>query len=327
MTFWARARRFFWSWWPWAIVSIWAISDARWGWAIGCAVMAIVSYLITPAADPPRFGLDHKFAVESSEFASTMAGASGNRFLPGNHLELLKNGDAFYPAMLAAIKNARSSITIEAYIYWAGRIGQEFAVALAEQATAGRPVKLLLDAIGSSNIGPEILDLLEAGGCQIAWYNPIRWYSLGRFNNRTHRKSLIIDGQIAFTGGAGIADHWRGNARGPDEWRDLQVRVEGPAVVPLQTGFAHNQGIPGGAGRPLRGGGPGFRRPLPWPRLSRYSQPKTRMMVRYRSRIGTARDLASSWVSAPNRRSQPLRRVLKRYRPRQLLPPVLVLRP
>ena len=138
LTFWTRARRLFWSWWPWAIVSIWAISDARWGWAIGCAAMAIVSYLLTPAADPPRFGLDHEFAVDSPEFASTMAGASGNPFLPGNRLELLNNGDAFYPAMLDAIKSARSSITVEAYIYWAGRIGQEFAIALAEQATAGR---------------------------------------------------------------------------------------------------------------------------------------------------------------------------------------------
>ncbi len=82
--------------------------------------------------------------------------------------------------------------------------------------------------------------MLEAGGCQVAWYNPIRWYTLGRFNNRTHRKSLIVDGRVAFTGGAGIADHWRGNARGPHEWRDLQVRIEGSAVVPLQTGFAHN---------------------------------------------------------------------------------------
>ena len=82
--------------------------------------------------------------------------------------------------------------------------------------------------------------ILETGGCQVAWYNPIRWYTIGRFNNRTHRKSLIIDGRVAFTGGAGIADHWRGNARGPGEWRDTQIRLEGPAVVPLQTGFAHN---------------------------------------------------------------------------------------
>jgi cardiolipin synthase len=142
--------------------------------------------------------------------------------------------------MLAAIEGAEASITIEAYIYWAGEIGRVFADAMAEQARTSCHVKILLDAIGSASIGPEILDVLEAGGCQVAWYNPIRWYTLGRFNNRTHRKSLIIDGRVAFTGGAGIADHWRGNARGPDEWRDMQIRLAGPAVVPLQTGFAHN---------------------------------------------------------------------------------------
>jgi cardiolipin synthase A/B len=153
---------------------------------------------------------------------------------------MLNNGDAFYPPMLAAIRGAKYSITIEAYIYWAGEIGVEFAEALAERARAGCPVKILLDAIGSASIGSEILAILETGGCQVAWYNPIRWYTLGRFNNRTHRKSLIVDGDVAFTGGAGIADHWRGNARGPGEWRDMQIRLEGPAVAPLQTGFAHN---------------------------------------------------------------------------------------
>src|SRR4029453_13613767 len=251
LTFWTRARRLLWSWWPWAIVSIWAIGDARWGWAVGAGVMALVSYLIAPAAAPPRFGLDHEFSIESPEFVGTVAGASGSPFLGGNRLELLNNGDAFYPAMLTAIKDAERSITIEAYIYWAGEIGALFADALAERAKAGCPVKILLDAIGSATIGPAILDALEAGGCQVAWYNPIRWYTLGRFNNRTHRKSLIVDGQVAFTGGAGIADHWRGNATGPHEWRDMQIRLEGPGVVPLQTGFAHNwQQTPG---EPLSG--------------------------------------------------------------------------
>ena len=202
--------------------------------------MALVSYLIAPAAAPPRLGLDHEFPIDSPEFAGTVAGASGSPFLEGNTLELLNNGDAFYPPMLAAVKAAEHSITIEAYIYWAGEIGVTFAEALAERARAGCRVKILLDAIGSANIGSDILDVLEAGGCRVAWYNPIRWYTVGRFNNRTHRKSLIIDGDVAFTGGAGIADHWRGNARGPDEWRDMQIRLEGPAVAPLQTGFAHN---------------------------------------------------------------------------------------
>ena len=202
--------------------------------------MALVSYLIAPPAAPPRFGLDHEFSIDSPEFVGTVAGASGSPFLEGNTLELLNNGDAFYPSMLAAINRADRSITIEAYIYWAGEIGAVFAAALADRAKAGCRVKILLDAIGSASIGSEILDLLEAGGCQVAWYNPIRWYTLGRFNNRTHRKSLIVDGEVAFTGGAGIADHWRGNASGPHEWRDMQIRLEGPAVVPLQTGFAHN---------------------------------------------------------------------------------------
>ena len=142
--------------------------------------------------------------------------------------------------MLKAIAQAQCSVTIEAYIYWAGDIGKHFAEALAERAKAGVGVKILLDAVGSSTIGDEILEILEGGGCQLAWYNPARPYSIGRLNHRTHRKSLIVDGRIAFTGGAGIADHWMGHAQDDKHWRDIQIRVEGAAVMPLQTGFAQN---------------------------------------------------------------------------------------
>jgi cardiolipin synthase len=202
--------------------------------------MAMLTYLTAPSALPPSYGLSHEFDIESEEFLDTIAGASSSPFVPGNAVELLNNGDAFYPRMLDAITGAQVSITIEAYIYWAGEIGLQFARALAERAQAGITVKILLDAIGSASIGREILRTLEEGGCQVAWYNPIHWYTIGRFNNRTHRKSLIIDGCVAFTGGAGIADHWRGDARGPHEWRDMQIRLAGPAVTPLQAGFAHN---------------------------------------------------------------------------------------
>lgn len=222
------------------MLSIWGMADGRWGWAIGAGAMAMVSYLVAPAALPPRYGLDHEFSIDSNEFLDTIAGASGVPFVDGNAVELLNNGDGFYPRMIEAIEGARASITIEAYIYWGGEVGLLFARSLAERAKAGVTVKILLDAIGSANIGPEILEVLDGGGCQIAWYNPIRWYTLGSFNNRTHRKSLIVDGQVAFTGGAGIADHWLGNAQGPEEWRDMQIRLDGPAVTPLQTGFAHN---------------------------------------------------------------------------------------
>jgi cardiolipin synthase A/B len=240
LRFWTRARRLLWSWWPWAAAFVYAMVQDAWVWAFGFGVMGLVSYLIAPVEFPPRYGLDHEFSVGDEEFLATMAGATGVPLAPGNRLDLLNNGDAFYPAMLEAIRGAQMSITIEAYIYWAGEIGREFAEALAAKATEGVKVKILLDAVGSSTIGAEILTTLEAGGCQLAWYNPIRWYSLGRFNHRTHRKSIIIDGQAAFTGGAGIADHWRGNAEDPAHWRDMQIRLEGPAVTPLQTGFAQN---------------------------------------------------------------------------------------
>jgi len=159
--------------------------------------MALLSYLTAPAALPPRYGLAHEFGIESEEFLDTIAGASGVPFAEGNALELLNNGDEFYPRMLEAIERAQVSITIEAYIYWAGEVGLLFARSLAERAKAGVKVKILLDAIGSASIGSEIVDTLNAAGCQIAWYNPIHWYTLGRFNNRTHRKSLIIDGRVA----------------------------------------------------------------------------------------------------------------------------------
>jgi cardiolipin synthase A/B len=240
MPFWARARRLFWSWWVWAPLYLWASLNDQWPWAAAAGSMAFISYLITPTEFPPRYGLDHELAIEDAEFLPTMAGATGVPFVPGNRIDLLNNGDAFYPSMLDAINGAEVSITIEAYIYWAGEVGREFAEALAAKAASGVRVKILLDAVGSTNIGEEILETLERGRCQLAWYNPIRFYSLGRFNHRTHRKSLIVDGRIAFTGGAGIADHWKGNARNPSEWRDMQIRIEGPAVTPLQTGFAEN---------------------------------------------------------------------------------------
>lgn len=233
-------RRFVLAWWPWALVSIWATTTQRWGWGFGAGLTALVTYLITPVEFPARYGLDHEFAIDSDEFLDTMAGATGVPFAGGNRVDVLNNGDAFYPAMLEAIEAAEGSITVEAYIYWAGDIGLRFARALSNKAKEGVKVKILLDAIGSSTIGTDILETLESGGCQLAWYNPIRWYTIGRFNHRTHRKSLIVDGRVGFTGGAGIADHWLGNAEDPDHWRDTQIRLEGPAVIPLQTGFAEN---------------------------------------------------------------------------------------
>ena len=239
-TFWAKVRQIVFAWWVWAIAAITALIYDNWGWAIGTGLMGAFAFLAWPREVPPRVGLDHEFSVDDDEFLTTIAGSTGIPFFEGNAIDILNNGDEFYPAMLDAIAEARCSVTIEAYIYWAGDIGRKFAEALAARAAAGVCVKILLDAVGSSTIGDEILEILEKGRCQLAWYNPARPYSIGRLNHRTHRKSLIIDGRIAFTGGAGIADHWMGHAQDDQHWRDIQIRMEGPAVMPLQTGFAQN---------------------------------------------------------------------------------------
>jgi len=239
-TMWTRVRHLLWSWWLWAGLAVYLLTQRNWWAATGIALWSGVCSLSFPAEFPPQYGLDHNLSVTDPEFCETMAGAAGVPFVGGNSLLLLNNGDRFYPAMLDGIANATRSITIEAYIYWAGEIGMTFARALAAAQQRGVRVKILLDAVGSQSVGSEILKVLETGGCHLAWYNPFRWTHLRRINNRTHRKSLIIDGRIGFTGGAGIADHWTGDAQDSKHWRDLQIRIEGPAVRPLQTGFAQN---------------------------------------------------------------------------------------
>lgn len=235
-----RVRRAIWLWQPWAALGGWALTVDRFGTAAWALAVAVVAFLLRWPERAPTLGLDHTAPVGSAEFLDTLAGLTGVAFVPGNTVDVLENGDAFYPAMLDAIARAQASVTMEQYIFWEGAMGDAFAAAFAERARAGVPVKLLLDAVGSTTLGDRALGVLKEAGCEVAWYNRIHWYTLGRFNNRTHRKSLIVDGVVGFTGGAGIADHWQGTASTDDEWRDTQVRIEGPAVRDLQSGFAVN---------------------------------------------------------------------------------------
>jgi cardiolipin synthase len=235
-----RLRRLLWEWWFWFVPAIACAYFQKWGGFYTFVSLMVLALLFEPPEHSPTFGLDHTFSIESEEFLCTISGATDTPFSLGNRIDILNNGDEFYPRMLADVHEARQSITLEAYIYWSGDVGLQFANAFAEKARGGLAVKLLLDAVGSSTISDEILDLLAGAGCQIAWYHPIHWYTLRRVNKRTHRKSLIIDGRVGYTGGAGIADHWLGCAEGPEHWRDVQVRIEGPAVASLQSGFSQN---------------------------------------------------------------------------------------
>jgi cardiolipin synthase len=155
-------------------------------------------------------------------------------------LEVLKNGPTFYIAELDAIRNARRSVNLEAYIFQKSSIGKQYLEAMAERARSGVAVNVVLDAFGSAGVtraffGP----LLDAGG-KVQWYNSLAWHRMTRLDNRTHRELLIVDGQIAFIGGAGIADQWFSGSHGQPRWRDTMVRVEGEAVPNLQATFAEN---------------------------------------------------------------------------------------
>jgi cardiolipin synthase len=234
------ARKLFWSWWLWVALAIAVAAGEHGNFAVVLVCVAFFLYLLAPGEHVPEYGLDPKFSIHSEEFLTSVTGAPGVPFLPDNKVTILNNGDQFYPAMLDAIANAKHTITMETYIYWKGDIGMQFARAFAERRRAGVTVKLLLDAFGSSTVGKEILKVLKESECEVAWYNRMWPRTVAHFNHRNHRKSLIVDGRIAFTGGAGIADQWTGNAQEPKHWHDVQVCVEGPGAMSLQAGFAHN---------------------------------------------------------------------------------------
>ena len=167
----------------------------------------------------------------------TMGSMLGSPLVPGNRVETLVNGDEIFPAMLAALNSARRTITFEMYIYWSGSVGKAFADVLSERARAGVKVHVLVDGIGSEKIEEAYIQEMGAAGVQVRRYNPPRLYTIDRVNNRTHRKLVIVDGAVAFTGGVGIADQWSGNAQDPSHWRDTHFRLEGPAVAYMQAAF------------------------------------------------------------------------------------------
>src|SRR5205085_3749248 len=145
-----------------------------------------------------------------------------------------------FPSMLAAIRAAKRTINLEFYIFWDGEIGRTFAEALAERARAGVQVKVILDSVGSATMSRQLIDFLARNGVDLEWYHPLRWYTISRFNHRTHRKLLIVDGRVGFSGGVGIADEWLGDADSKEHWRDTVARVEGPVVTQMQSAFMDN---------------------------------------------------------------------------------------
>lgn len=184
--------------------------------------------------------LTRQYDTKDPQFRRSLGVLLGPPIVEGNKVEALLNGEQIFPAMLNAIRAAEKSITFETYIYWSGSIGREFSEALMERARAGVKVHVMLDFLGSLKLDLAQIDAMKAAGVQVQRYHKPVWWKLARLNNRTHRKLLVIDGKVGFTGGVGIADQWRGNAQDEDHWRDTHFRIEGPVVGQVQAVFNDN---------------------------------------------------------------------------------------
>jgi cardiolipin synthase len=210
------------------------------GWTIigmGFIIWLALVVLFTPRID---YHVTTRLRPDSDDFLHVIQSTCQAAIHYGNRVEIFTNGAQFYPAMRDAILAAESSIDLEAYIFQPGDVADMLIDAMVERARAGVEVRIVMDAIGSLGMGGRSAHRLREAGCQLNFYQPIRWYRLHRLNNRTHRELLVVDGRVAFTGGAGIADWWLKPTDGKPAWRDTMARVEGPIVAALQGVFAEN---------------------------------------------------------------------------------------
>ena len=188
-----------------------------------------------PAPEHQGGGASH------ASLASTLSTALGSPFYPGNRIESLRNGVEIFPAMLEAIERAEESVDFLTYVYWSGKVAEQFGDTLSQAARRGLRVRVLLDGVGAFRIDRGLLSDMEQAGVRVHWFRPVsRWSRFWNITHRTHRKVLVCDNRVAFTGGVGIGQEWEGDARNPSEWRETHFRIRGPAVAGLKAAFLEN---------------------------------------------------------------------------------------
>lgn len=206
---------------------------------IASVVVAIVIFNLSLGNKSIDSPLERLYPVKSPDFQWVMGAVLTPEIVGGNRTQALVNGDEIFPAMLEAIRSAETTITLETYIYWSGDVGSKFTNALIERAEKGVKIKVLLDWFGSS-LDDELLDDMRDSGIDIRRYNPPRWDTLQKINQRSHRRLLVVDGRTGFIGGVGLSDKWSGDAQDPQHWRDTHFKVVGPVVTQLQSTFIDN---------------------------------------------------------------------------------------
>jgi cardiolipin synthase A/B len=217
----------------------WKLALAEWiVFCLGFLAVVLLFCLFFIRRHSLEYHLEHTFAVRDPEFLGSALALSDPVAIGGNKIELLANGDEYFPAMLKAIRSAQQTVNFAAYIFDSDEVGRQFRDAFCERARAGVQVRLLLDGIGSSwSLDNSDVRMMRKAGCKFAYYHPTASWRVDRTNRRSHRRVLVLDGKVAFTGSAGFALKWSGHAQDQNHWRDSQARIEGPLVGKLQCAF------------------------------------------------------------------------------------------
>lgn len=202
--------------------------------------VAAVAFALAIAQDQDTLQLRSAIAADDRRSPAYLAALTGAPVTSGNTFEILNNGDEVFPTMLAAIEGATRRVSFETFVFEKGAVGDRFVDAFVKAASRGVVVNIIVDFVGGSDMSDESVERLRAAGCHISSFNRTAWYDLEEVNYRTHRKILVVDGDLAFTGGIGIADHWLGHAQDADHWRDVQVQMRGPVARLLEAAFYEN---------------------------------------------------------------------------------------
>ena len=211
--------------------------------------IAVTAGLLLIAQDQETVRVQSPVAADDARFTDYVASLVGAPVLAGDAFTVLRNGDEAFPPMLDAIRKGRSRVSLESFIYSDGEIGDQFTQALIEAAQRKVTVRIVLDAFGGE-ISSETQQKLRDGGVNVVMFNPLRPWTIEETNYRTHRKVLVVDGEVAFIGGIGLADHWLGHADAEEHWRDTQFKIVGPSVRALEASFYENWLESGGGSVP-----------------------------------------------------------------------------
>src|SRR6478609_5995677 len=217
----------------------WRLVLAEWiGLSLAFLSVVLIFCLFFIRRHTLEYRLEHTFNVRDPEFFGSALSLSNPLPMPVNKIDLLANGDEYFPAMLKAIQTAQKTVNFATYIMRSDEVGRQFRDAFCERARSGIEVRILLDGIGSGwGLDNSDVDLMRKAGCKFAYYHPTVSWRIDRTNRRSHRRVLVIDGKIGFTGSVGFARRWAGHAQDKDHWRDTQMQIEGPLVAKLQAAF------------------------------------------------------------------------------------------